>query len=72
VRKFGNVPVLFIAGSKDRRMPPGVAKRLYDAKHEPLKKLVVVDGAGHGEAFSTDRARYLEAVFGFFDSIAKK
>jgi len=72
VRKFGNVPVLFIAGSKDRRMPPCVAQRLYDANTSPLKKLVVVDGAGHGEAFSTDRARYLDAVFSFFDSIAKK
>ena len=72
VRKFGNVPVLYIAGGKDRRMPPGVAQRLYDANTSPLKKLIVVDGAGHGEAFSTDRERYLNAVFGFFDSIAKK
>jgi pimeloyl-ACP methyl ester carboxylesterase len=69
VRKFGNVPVLFIAGGKDRRMPPGVAKRLYDANTSPLKKLIVVDGAGHGEAFSTDRERYLDAVFGFIKSI---
>jgi hypothetical protein len=72
VRAFGNVPVLFIAGGKDRRMPPGVAKRLYDANQSPKKKLFVVDGAGHGEAFNTDRERYLEAVFGFMDSLEKK
>jgi alpha-beta hydrolase superfamily lysophospholipase len=69
VRKFGNVPVLFIAGGADRRMPPGVAKRLYDANQSPLKKLIVVPGAGHGEAFSTNREQYLEAVFSFLNSI---
>jgi alpha-beta hydrolase superfamily lysophospholipase len=69
VRKFGNVPVLFIAGGADRRMPPGVAKRLYDANQSPLKKLIVVPGAGHGEAFSTNREQYLEGVFSFLNSI---
>src|SRR5882672_7025334 len=72
VQKFGNVPVLFIAGGADRRMPPGVAKRLYDANQSPLKKLIVVPGAGHGEAFSTNRQQYLEAVFSFIESIQKK
>lgn len=69
IRKFGNVPVLFIAGGKDRRMPPGVAQRLYEANQSPLKKLLIVPEASHGEAFSTDRTAYLDAVFGFFDSI---
>jgi len=69
VRGFGNVPVLFIAGGADRRMPPGVAKQLYDANQSPLKKLIVVPGAGHGEAFATNREQYLEAVFSFFKSI---
>jgi alpha-beta hydrolase superfamily lysophospholipase len=72
VQKFGSVPVLFIAGGADRRMPPGVAKRLYDANQSPLKKLIVVPGAGHGEAFSTNREQYLEAVFSFFESIQLK
>jgi alpha-beta hydrolase superfamily lysophospholipase len=72
VRKFGNVPVLFIAGGADRRMPPGVAKRLYDANQSPLKKLIVVPGAGHGEAFSTNRQQYLEAVFAFLESINER
>jgi len=70
VRKFGNVPVLFIAGGSDRRMPPGVAQRLYDANQSPLRKLLVVPGAGHGEAFSTNREQYLEAVFSFIESIS--
>jgi alpha-beta hydrolase superfamily lysophospholipase len=70
VRKFGNVPVLFIAGGADRRMPPGVAKRLYEANHSPLKQLIVVPGAGHGEAFSTNRQQYLDAVFTFLKSFS--
>ena len=72
VRKFGDVPVLFIAGGADRRMPPGVAKRLYDANQSPLRKLIVVPGAGHGEAFSTNREQYLEAVFSFLESVSGK
>jgi len=69
VRRFGNVPVLFIAGGADRRMPPGVAQRLFDANQSPLKKLLVVPGAGHGEAFATNRTLYLDAVFRFFETI---
>jgi len=72
VRTFGNVPVLFIAGGADRRMPPGVAKRLYEANQSPLRKLIVVPGAGHGEAFSTNRGQYLEAVFSFIESVSGK
>ena len=69
VRHFGDVPVLFIAGGKDRRMPPGVAQRLFDANQSPLKQLIVVPEASHGEAFATDRAGYLDAVFTFFDRL---
>jgi alpha-beta hydrolase superfamily lysophospholipase len=58
-------PVLFIAGSADRRMPPEVAKRLFDAA-QGFKRLVVIPGAGHGQAFATDRKQYLDTVFGFF------
>lgn len=66
VRSFGDVPVLFIAGADDRRMPPDVAARLLKAASSPLKQLLVIPGAGHGEAFRTDRKQYLDAVFGFF------
>src|SRR5262249_29707533 len=61
-----DVPVLFIAGGADRRMPPDVARRLYEATRNPLKKMVVIPGAGHGEAFSVDKKQYLDSVFRFF------
>jgi hypothetical protein len=64
-----DVPTLFIAGGADRRMPPELAKRLMEASRNPLKKLLVVPGAGHGEAFSKDRQTYLNSVFGFLTQV---
>jgi alpha-beta hydrolase superfamily lysophospholipase len=69
VQSMGDVPVLFLAGSEDVRMPPSLAERLFNASQSPLKKIVVVPGAGHGNAFSTARQQYLEAVFGFLDTV---
>ena len=65
VRSLNQVPILFIAGGEDVRMPSALADRLFKASQSPLKQLLVVPGAGHGDAFSTDRVRYLDAVFDF-------
>ncbi len=62
-------PILFIAGSADRRMPPALAERMARASHQPLTELLVVRGAGHGEAFATDRAAYLNSVYRFLDRV---
>ena len=67
IRSSDAVPVLFIAGDKDRRMPPDVARRLFDASSSPRRQLLVIPGAGHGEAFREDRTRYLETVFSFLE-----
>src|SRR5262245_26095651 len=67
----GNVPILFIAGGADRRMPPNVAKRLFDAAQSPQKRLLVIPGAGHGEAFSVDKKQYLNEVFSLFAIIRR-
>ncbi len=66
VRNIG-VPILFIAGSADQRMPPALAERLLKASKNPASKLIVVPGAKHGEAFSTNREMYLKAVFEFLE-----
>lgn len=60
-----NIPILFIAGSVDKRMPPELANRLLAAARHPGKKLVVVPGAKHGEAYNTNREMYVAAVFDF-------
>ena len=66
-----DVPILFIAGGGDRRMPPALAERLMKASRNPVKKLLVIPGAGHGEAFARDRDTYLNAVFEFLAPIGK-
>jgi pimeloyl-ACP methyl ester carboxylesterase len=63
------VPILFIAGSEDRRMPAEVAKRMFDASPHPQKQLLVVPDAGHGDAFETDRETYLNSVYEFFEQV---
>jgi fermentation-respiration switch protein FrsA (DUF1100 family) len=69
IRSFGNVPLLVIAGGRDRRMPPEIAQKLFDASTSPLKQFLLIPEATHGEAFRVDRQRYLGAVFPFFDAI---
>jgi pimeloyl-ACP methyl ester carboxylesterase len=65
-----NVPILFIAGGADARMPPELAQRLASRASNPAKELFVVPGAGHGQAFAHDRESYLNTVFGFLDRTA--
>jgi len=62
-----DVPVLFIAGGADARMPPELARRLASRATSPAKQLMVFPGAGHGQAFIHDRDNYLQTVFGFLD-----
>jgi len=64
VRKI-DLPILFIAGGADRRMPPALAERLMNASRNSGRKLLVIPGAGHGEAFARDRDTYLNSVFEF-------
>jgi len=64
-----NIPVLFIAGGKDRRMPPELAQRMLQASPNPMKQLLLVPGASHGEAFATDRETYMNSVYRFLDTL---
>jgi pimeloyl-ACP methyl ester carboxylesterase len=67
-----NIPILFIAGTADRRMPPDLAERMYKASPNPQKELLVIPGAGHGEAFTKDRQTYLTSVFRFFERVTAR
>ncbi len=64
-----DAPILFIAGSADRRMPPELAERLKRASRNAATELVVIPGAGHGEAFSRDRQTYLNSVYRFLEDV---
>ena len=67
VAGLGNVPILFIAGGADVRMPPKLAEQLASRASSPQKQLLVVPGAGHGQAFAHDHELYLRETFGFLD-----
>ena len=67
VRESPDLPILFIAGDEDRRMPPELARRLHEASANPHRKLLIVKGARHGRAFQIDRDRYLNTVFDFLE-----
>ena len=41
-----SLPVLIVHGAEDDLVPPGMARRLYDAARGP-KRLLLVEGAGH-------------------------
>lgn len=66
-----DVPILFIAGGADARMPPELAQRLASRASNPAKKLLIVPGAGHGQAFAHDREKYLQTAFEFIERAVK-
>ncbi|HEX8186702.1 MAG TPA: alpha/beta hydrolase [Blastocatellia bacterium] len=71
VRRIADRPALFIAAAHDKRMPPGLAQRLYDASTSAKRGLLVVDGPGsdvHGHAYQADRKLYINTVAQFLES----
>jgi len=64
-----NIPIMFIAGTADRRMPPALAERMYEASSNPMKEILIIPGATHGEAYSRDRERYLNSVYRFLERL---
>src|SRR2546427_1671107 len=62
-------PILFIAGGRDRRMPPALAEKMLAESPRALKQLVIIPSARHGEAFATDRLTYLNSVYAFLDRV---
>jgi fermentation-respiration switch protein FrsA (DUF1100 family) len=65
VRALPNVPILFIAGGRDIRMPPALAERLRSASSNPKSEMLLVPGATHGEAYNVNKNLYLNTVFSF-------
>lgn len=60
-------PLLLIQGGQDSRTPLESAKALYAAAGEP-KDLLVVESAGHLEAFAVNPQAYLKRLVRFFES----
>lgn len=59
------IPILFIHGENDDFVPSYMSKINFDAVSSP-KKLVTVNGAGHGAAYLVDPDGYLNAISEFY------
>jgi fermentation-respiration switch protein FrsA (DUF1100 family) len=68
VQRIGARPAMFIAAAHDRRMPPAIAQKLYEASTGAHRNLLIIDGPGseiHGHAFQTDRKVYISRIADF-------
>ena len=62
------LPVFFIHGDGDNFVPFEMSVENYNACASKHKKLVNIEGAGHGLAFPAARERYIKEVGDFFES----
>jgi fermentation-respiration switch protein FrsA (DUF1100 family) len=70
VRQIGDRPILFIAGAQDKRMPPEIATRLFDASSSPKRDILIVDGDEtriHGHAYQAAPKVYIDKIAQFLD-----
>ena len=60
------VPMLFIHGGNDTFVRTDMVYEVYEAC-PTVKELLVIEGAGHGEAYAMDPELYFDTVFGFIE-----
>lgn len=63
--KTCKVPVIFFHGEDDNYVPCDMSRMNYEACHSP-KRLVTMEGAGHGMVYVIDNDRYFREVESFF------
>ena len=64
--KTCSVPVIFVHGDADDFVPYQMSKDMYEICTSK-KKLITVEGVGHGLAYPADKEGYIEAVRSFKD-----
>ena len=62
VERIGDRPILFVAVQGDRRMPSSIAQTLFATAKSSQKRLLVLPGTRHGEAFKSGEADYKKTV----------
>ena len=65
------LPILFIHGSKDTFVPARMCKEIYDCCASP-KKMLIVEGAAHGESYFKSMEAYEKALDDFIDACEGK
>ena len=63
------LPVLFFHGSTDDYVPHEMSLKNFDACSSAYKKMVTIDGAGHGLCYPVDPEKYLSEMQDFFSRI---
>jgi fermentation-respiration switch protein FrsA (DUF1100 family) len=75
VKRIGDRPIMFIAAAHDRRMPPEIARTLFEACASSKKDLLVVDGPGsetHAHAYQANPDLYIARVSEFLASALRQ
>lgn len=66
--KDTEVPILFVHGSKDNFVPTYMSKDMYEAK-KGHKKLLIIEGAVHANAYGTNKKLYEREVHDFLQEV---
>ena len=66
------LPIIFLHGDKDDFVPFEMSVESYNACASKHKRLVKIEGAGHGLAFPAAQERYVKEVGDFFDEVFSK
>jgi fermentation-respiration switch protein FrsA (DUF1100 family) len=68
VIKDKQIPIMFIHGSKDNFVPTYMSEDMYKIK-KGYKKLLIIEGAVHGNAYGTDKELYEKEVHNFLAEV---
>ena len=66
--KHIRVPVLFIHGDADKLIPIAMMRDMYE-QCPTKKKMLVVEGAGHGDAMKQEKEAYWGSIFEFLSDV---
>lgn len=69
--KKAEVPILYIHGNADTFVPTKMAQKLYENTKSEAE-IMIVDDAGHGEAFATKKEKYVEKLNSFLNQYMNK
>lgn len=64
--KSCRLPIIFFHGDTDDYVPSYMSKENYDACTSEKKRLVIIEGAGHGLCFPVNQSLYLNELREFF------
>ena len=70
--RSSRLPIFFVHGDKDTFVPFEMSVENYNACTSKHKKLVSIEGAGHGLAFPMAQERYIREIREFFDRAEEK